>query len=265
MPRPRRSPRRSQAADRGRGAASAPPQDGLTRRAVPGEQLDLSDSDRSRRPVACRHASRRCSPLRGSPRSTIPAYLFEPWWPGVRARAWVDGRRARPAPRGGPGRCPHRVPELSDELPERLVEDGVMLDGWLLALDEGGWLDTDLLRRRLGGDRQRGAPGVRRLGPALVAAGPLAAAELRPPPAAAGGGAPRRGPLRGIARAAPARARCSPRRSARFGSSAISARRLDARYRAGTAGDAWLRLPVVARADTERPRLALIQRLPLEG
>ena len=48
--------------------------------------------------------------------------------------------------------------ELSDELPERLMEDGVLLDGWLLALDEGGWLDTDLLRRRLSGDRSAGRP-----------------------------------------------------------------------------------------------------------
>ena len=52
---------------------------------------------------------------------------------------------------------------------------------------------------------------------------------------------------------------------ARFGLNAISARRLDARYRAGNAGDAWLRLPLVPELVTERPRLALIQRLPLEG
>ena len=38
------------------------------------------------------------------------------------------------------------------------MEDGVLLDGWLLALDEGGWLDTDLLRRRLAGDRSRRPP-----------------------------------------------------------------------------------------------------------
>ena len=57
--------------------------------------------------------------------------------------------------------------ELSDELPERLMEDGVLLDGWLLALDEGGWLDTDLLRRRLSGDRSRRTSGLRRLRPAV--------------------------------------------------------------------------------------------------
>ena len=50
---------------------------------------------------------------------------------------------------------------------------------------------------------------------------------------------------------------------ARFGLSAISARRLDARYRSGSAGDAWLRVPIAPALRTERPRLALIQRLPL--
>ena len=49
---------------------------------------------------------------------------------------------------------------------------------------------------------------------------------------------------------------------ARFGLGAISARRLDARYKSGSAGEAWLRIPVAPVARTERPRLALIQRLP---
>ena len=50
----------------------------------------------------------------------------------------------------------------------------------------------------------------------------------------------------------------------RFGLDAISARRLDARYRSGPAGEAWLRLPLAPEPVTERPRLALIQRLPLD-
>jgi hypothetical protein len=50
-----------------------------------------------------------------------------------------------------------------------------------------------------------------------------------------------------------------------MGISGMSARRLDARYRAGPAGEAWLRVPIVADpAPVEPPRLALIQRLPLE-
>jgi hypothetical protein len=52
---------------------------------------------------------------------------------------------------------------------------------------------------------------------------------------------------------------------ARFGLDSLSARRLDSRYRAGPAGEAWLRIPIAPAAATERPRLALIQRLPLDG
>jgi hypothetical protein len=51
---------------------------------------------------------------------------------------------------------------------------------------------------------------------------------------------------------------------ARFGLSGISARRLDARYRFGGAGEGWLRVPIAPVEHTERPRLALIQRLPLD-
>ncbi|HEX5041173.1 MAG TPA: hypothetical protein VFW95_13720, partial [Candidatus Limnocylindria bacterium] len=49
----------------------------------------------------------------------------------------------------------------------------------------------------------------------------------------------------------------------RFGIAGISARRLDARHRHGAAGEAWLRVPVEPARVLERPRLALIQRLPL--
>ena len=51
----------------------------------------------------------------------------------------------------------------------------------------------------------------------------------------------------------------------RFGIEGISARRLDARLRHGSAGEAWLRIPVQPATAPERPRLALIQRLPLPG
>src|SRR3990170_3188524 len=49
----------------------------------------------------------------------------------------------------------------------------------------------------------------------------------------------------------------------RFGFTGLSARRLDARFRSGAAGDAWLRLPMTPIVPSERPQLALIQRLPL--
>ena len=51
---------------------------------------------------------------------------------------------------------------------------------------------------------------------------------------------------------------------ASLGIEGLSARRLDARHRAGPAGDAWLRAPVTPGPEVhERPTLALILRLPL--
>ena len=50
-----------------------------------------------------------------------------------------------------------------------------------------------------------------------------------------------------------------------LGLNAISARRLDAQWRSGPAGDAWLRLPVgETPAAPARPLLVLLERLPLD-
>ena len=193
-----------------------------------------------------------------------PAYLFEPWWPGVRAQAWVEEGRLGRLRAAGLADALTAFTELADELPERLIEDAVVLDGWLIVLDEGGWLDTDLLRARLGGDRRAGRPG-------FVASDLLWSAGqswTRRPFAA------RRQRLESVLLDGD---RCVVSHSlrgegtllaealGRFGLDSLSARRLDARHRAGAAGDAWLRVPIAPAAITERPRLALIQRLPLEG
>jgi hypothetical protein len=62
-----------------------------------------------------------------------PAYLFEPWWPGARALAFVEGGRLR-----------LQVEQLSDpliafpelaDLPTHLRRDGVVIDATLLVLD----------------------------------------------------------------------------------------------------------------------------------
>jgi bifunctional non-homologous end joining protein LigD len=229
---------------------------------VPGEQLDLPIST----PGATGRLPGRVSPMQpsaGVAPFDDPAYLFEAWWPGIRALAWVEGGRLTRLRAEGLADALVAFAELTDELPERLLDDGVLLDGWLLALDEGGWLDTDLLRRRLGGDRSAGRP-------AYVASDLLWT-----------GGqdwqrrtfATRRRRLETVLRDGD---RCVVSHAlrgegtllaealARFGLAAISARRLDARYRAGSGGDAWLRIPVAPVAITERPRLALIQRLPLD-
>ena len=191
-----------------------------------------------------------------------PAYLFEAWWPGVRAQAWVEDRSLVRLRAEGLADAITAFAELSDELPERLMEDAVLLDGWLLALDEGGWLDVELLRRRLGGDRSAGRP-------AFVASDLLWAGgedQQRRVFSA------RRQRLEAIlldgdrcvvSHALRGEGTLLAEALARFGLTAISARRLDARYRSRNAGDAWLRVPIAAAVRTERPRLALIQRLPL--
>jgi ATP-dependent DNA ligase len=229
--------------------------------AVPGDQLDLSIPTAA---PAGRLPSRvvPMQPSQGIGPFDDPAYLFEAWWPGIRAQAWVeDGTLVRLRAEGLADALT-AFAELGEELPERLMEDGVLLDGWLLALDEGGWLDGELLRRRLSGDRHAGRPG-------FVASDLLWSGgedwQRRP-------FSTRRRHLEAVLRDGD---RCVVSHAllgegtllaealARFGLAALSARRLDARYRSGGAGDAWLRVPIAPMLVTERPRLALIQRLPL--
>ena len=228
---------------------------------MPGDQLDLSipsASGASRLPA-------RLTPMQATPGVAPfddPAYLFEPWWPGIRAQAWVEGGRLVRLRADGLADALTAFAELADELPERLMRDGVILDGWLLALDEGGWLDTSLLRRRLAGDTHAGRPG-------FVASDLLwsdGVGLLRRTFAT------RRRELESIlldgdrcvvSHALPGEGTLLAEALARFGLDALSARQLDARYRGGSAGEAWLRVPIEPAASTERPRLALIQRLPL--
>ena len=227
---------------------------------MPGEQLDL--------PISTAGGGGRL-PGRVSPMQPTagvapfddPGYLFEAWWPGVRAQAWVEGGRLVRLRAEGLADALVAFGELSDELPERLMEDGVLLDGWLLALDEGGWLDTDLLRRRLGGDRSAGPPA--NVASDLLWTGgddwqrrPFSARRKRLEATL------RDGDRCVVSHALLGEGTLLAEALARFGLGAISARRLDARYRSGSAGEAWLRIPVAPVARTERPRLALIQRLP---
>ena len=209
----------------------------------------------------------RLSPMQATPGAAPfddPAYLFEPWWPGVRAIAWIVGGRLVRLRAEGLADALTAFAELGEELPERLMEDGVILDGWLLALAEGGWLDSSLLRQRLGGDRSVGRPGF--VASDLLASG--GESWLRRSFSA------RRQRLESVlldgdrcvvSHALRGEGTLLAEALARFGLDSLSARRLDARYRSGPAGDAWLRVPLVPLTATERPRLALIQRLPLEG
>jgi len=191
-----------------------------------------------------------------------PGFLFEPWWPGARAIAFCELGVLRLQVTGMADALA-TFPELSP-MAQQLAEDGVVLDGTLLVLDEAGRPDPDLLRARLSGTQRPGRPayvasdllwtggqsivgrsfGVRRrwleailapgdrvtVGRAYVGDGTLVAEAL-----------------------------------VALGIDALSARQLSARHRAGPAGEAWLRAPLVAAEPRPRPTLALILRLPLEG
>ena len=191
------------------------------------------------------------------------AYLFEPWWPGVRALAWVEAGRLVRLRAEGLADAITAFAELGEELPDLLVEDAVVLDGWLLALDEGGWLDTALLRRRLAGDPSAGRPGfvasdLLYCGGDSWARRPFSARRHRLESVL------RDGDRCVVSHALQGEGTLLAEALARFGLESLSARRLDARYRAGSAGEAWLRIPIAPVTDSERPRLALIQRLPFE-
>jgi bifunctional non-homologous end joining protein LigD len=204
-----------------------------------------------------------------------PDYFFEPWWPGVRATAFIEAGALRMQIAGLSDPLAS-FPELG-ELPRQVIDDGLVLDGTLLVLDDEGRPDPDLLRLRLSGtaapDRhepmaasQAPAPGR----PAYVASDLLwsgGAAWTRRPFRArrdrltavlpegdrviVGRGYPREGTL--VAEALSA-----------LGIDGLSARRLSAGHRGGRAGDAWLRAPIVPPEPRPRPTLALILRLPLE-
>jgi bifunctional non-homologous end joining protein LigD len=228
---------------------------------VPGEQLDLPLPSERGRGLPDRIAL--MQPTAGHGPFDDPDYLFEPWWPGIRALAWVEGGRLSRLRADGMTDALGAFGELAEELPGRVMEDGVVLDGWLLALDEGGWLDPELLRRRIGGDARAGRP-------AFVAADLLWSGGVAWHRRAFSG---RRTRLESllldgdrcvVSHALRGEGTLLAEALGRFGLEGLSARRLTARYRGGRAGDAWLRLPIRAVDPSERPRLALIQRLPLE-
>lgn len=187
-------------------------------------------------------------------------YLFEPWWPGVRALAFAERGSLRLQVAGLTDALA-AVPELT-ALNDQLLEDGVVLDGTLLVLDDAGRPDAALLRERLDGRGRGGSP-------AYVACDLLWAGGQ---PVTRRAFAVRRRWLEAIL---PASDRITVGRGyvgdgtlvaealSTLGIDGLSARLLSARYRAGPAGAAWLRAPIVAREPRDRPTLALILRLPL--
>ncbi len=191
-----------------------------------------------------------------------PDYRFEPWWPGLRVLLAAEGGSLR-----------LRAEQLTDPLaafPELrrvsglLGEDGDVIDGTLLVLDDDGRPDADLLRERLA------YPEVRDGEPAFVASDLL---YLGGVDLMRSRFAQRLERLMAVlhetdwcmvARGYVAEGRTVAAALEAMGLGAMSARHLGARYRGGPSRGAWLRLPLSPTTPpAHRPTLALIQRLGL--
>jgi bifunctional non-homologous end joining protein LigD len=147
-----------------------------------------------------------------------------------------------------------------------VLADGVVLDGTLLVLDAEGRPDSDLLRRRLADAGTLGGTG------AFVASDLLwvdGVAILEQPFERRRhrlSAILRDGDLCVVSRGLRGEGNTLASAVASMGIEAVSARCLDGRWRAGDAGDDWLRLPVSETPATEtRPLLVLLQRLPLDA
>lgn len=191
--------------------------------------------------------------------------FFEPWWPGAHVFLCRSGDHVE-----------IRTEHLSDPLstfPELrsvaqgLTADGIIVEGTLLALDAEGRPDARLLRRVLNSG-----------GPTDAADGALVISDI----VYVEGRSLARHPFverrRRLASLLPASDRCVLSRGlvgegvtlgravAELGLTAISARRLDGRWRPGDAGDDWVRLRIDEPATLPtRPFLVLLERLPLAG
>lgn len=192
------------------------------------------------------------------------AFLFEPWWPGAQAFLRCSGGVLEM-------RTEHLCdplaifPELRDSLAGFDI-DGSIVEGTLLALDADGRPDAGLLRRRLLGTAQT----------TETAEGAFVAADL---PYLDGRSLARKPFVerrRRLGAVLPTSHHCVlgpglvgegltlARAVSDMGLGALSARRLDGHWKAGDAGDAWLRLRLHEQpATATRPFLVLLERLPL--
>lgn len=191
-----------------------------------------------------------------------PEWFFEPWWPGASTLAYIQGSHVR-----------LQTEHLADPLtafPElatigrQFRDDGLIVEGALLVLDEEGRPDTDLLRHRLA------EPVARQGSPAFVAS------DLLYERGQSLLGRPFEERRARLATQLSDGERCVMSRGLRgegltladaiasMGLAEISARLLSAPYRPGSSDGSWLRLPVVETpAVPTRPLLTLLQRLPI--
>jgi bifunctional non-homologous end joining protein LigD len=246
-------------------------------RSQPGEQLPLEFA-----PTGSR-LPERVTPMRptdGEGPFDDAGYFFEPWWPGIRALILVErgNVRLRAEALGDPTAA---FPELAG-VAQLVRSDGVVMDATLMVLDARGRPSRTLLERRLqagatasaasaAAARSRTAAGST-AGCGSVA---LVASDLLYLEGASLAARPfgeRRGELAALLAPSPW---CLAGRGfvgdgttvaealGALGFRALSARRLSAPLRAGPAGDAWYRVPVVAKPRELPPLLAVFRRLPL--
>jgi bifunctional non-homologous end joining protein LigD len=192
-----------------------------------------------------------------------PARFFEPWWPGAHAFLRRDGTHItlRTGHLGDPSAA---FPELRDAV-AALPHDRFVVEGTLLALDVQGRPDEQLLRGWLAGRRiePRTEAAFVVFDAPWLAGRSLARLPFRERRAHLADAMPDSSHCV-LGRGVIGEGRMLARAVADLGLTSISARRLDAPWRAGAQGDAWLRLDVAdPPVATAPPFLVAMQRLPL--
>jgi ATP-dependent DNA ligase len=194
-----------------------------------------------------------------------PERFFEPWWPGSQAYLRRVGDR-----------LDLRVEHLADPLASfpglreglaRLRTESAIVAGTLMALDDDGRPDERLLRRWL----------QRPEGPAPAAEAAFVATDLPWAEGRSLARLPFRDRRARLSEAVPDSEHVVVSRGligegvtlglavASIGLGAVSARRLDGRWRSGSMGDDWLRLRVEPEQSTPSgPFLVLLDTLPFE-
>lgn len=225
--------------------------------------LRLDDPDGPKTPVLPLRLGFRVATEGGRPFDDDERF-FEPWWPGAPAYLRRSARHVE-----------LRTEYLSDPLAafpdlrdvaDHLAADGVIVEGTLLALDAEGRPNARLLRRHLTGATASGE----------AVEGAFVATDL---PYLEGRTLARQPFVerrRRLASVLPVSSHCAlgpglvgegltlSRAVASLGLDAVSARRLDGRWRTGSAGDDWLRLRVTEPPSLPtRPFLVLLEKLPL--
>jgi bifunctional non-homologous end joining protein LigD len=192
------------------------------------------------------------------------SFYFEPWWPGAHAFLRREGDRLEL-------RLEHLAdpltafPELASDL-AALSADGIIVEGTLLALDGEGRPDQALLRRRLEGTVSGIAEGAFVASDLIYLEGRSIArkpfAERRRMLLATIGGGSHHVVSRGLSGEGVTLGHAA----ASMGLEAISARRLDGRWKGGRETDGWLRMHVTEPPAAEvRPLMVLLEKLPLDA